>query len=396
MAGNHSVMSVELRIIRLSRTTEDVKRFLRVSERIYRHDPHWVAPLWVDCHKRFSDGNPFLQHAEIALWVASHNGEDVGRLAGITDRLRRDAPGESTAYFGFFEAVNDVEVSQALFEAVSVWTKQEGADVLLGPMNPSANDECGLLVDGFDRAPVLLMAYNPRYYEELILAGGFRKAKDLLAFHIDLAGCPMDRLDRLAARFRHRQLNVQLRPIRRRTLAGDLPKIKQVYNEAWSRNWGFVPMTDAEVDDMAKRLGPLLVEGITWIAETPDEPVGVLLALPDYNEAIKPLRGRLLTPRLITVLPYLLGRRLPPMARVIALGVKERFRGRGIETTMLAEALRAGQRLGFREAEASWVLEDNLKTRQTIEAFGGKPYKTYRLYQRRLSGGPSRPDPNAA
>ncbi|MHC1763259.1 MAG: N-acetyltransferase family protein [Verrucomicrobiia bacterium] len=380
------IMGLALQIIPLSRDTQDIRRFLRVSERIYRDDPFWVAPLWLDIRKQFSDGNPFLNHAEMALWIASRDGEDVGRVAGIFDRLRQDPPGERTAYFGFFETQRDPEVSHALFEVVSSWAQHKGADLLVGPMNPSANDECGLLVKGFEQPPVLLMSYNPGYYEELVLAAGFNKAKDLLAYHIDLAGCPLNRIDRLVERFRRRKSNLRLRPIRRRTLAQDLPKIKEVYNEAWSRNWGFVPMTDAEVDYMAKRLGPLLTEGISWLAETPEGPVGFLLALPDYNEAIKPLRGRLFTPKLAGLLPYLLGRKLPTTARVIALGVKERFRGRGIETTMLGEALRVGARLGFRQAEASWVLEENVATRQTIEAFGGKPHKTYRLYQRRLSG----------
>ncbi len=378
-------MGLALQIIPLSRDTEDVRRFLQVGERVYRDDPFWVAPLWLDIRKQFSDANPFLNHAEMALWVASRRGEDVARIAGILDRQRQDPPGGRTAYFGFFETLRDQEVSQALFDVVRSWARHKGADLLVGPMNPSANDECGLLVNGFERPPVLMMSYNPRYYEDLVLAAGFTKAKDLLAYLIDLAACPLDRIDRLAARFRQRKSNLRLRPLRRRTLAHDLPKIKEVYNAAWRQNWGFVPMTDAEVDSMAKRLGPLLTEGISWLAETPEEPVGVLLALPDYNEAIQPLRGRLFTPKLMTLLPYLLGRKLPAMARVVALGVKERFRGRGIETAMLAEALRVGGRLGFREAEASWVLEENLATRQTIEAFGGIAYKTYRLYQCRLS-----------
>ncbi len=282
------------------------------------------------------------------------------------------------------EPIPSRHVTQALFQTAAAWARQRGLRRLLGPMNPSSNYECGLLVDGFDRSPVLMMTYNPTYYQDLITAEGFTAVKDLLAFHIDFANCPIDRLQRVAARFVRREPAVQIRPIRRRTLAQDLPRIKEIYNEAWRQNWGFTPMTDAEVDYLAGRLKPLLTEGLTWIAETASEPVGILLALPDYNEAIKPLRGRLLTPRLYHLLSYMLGWKKPAMLRVVALGVKNRFRGRGVETVMLAEAFKTALRIGFRGAEASWILEDNLPVRRVIEIFGGKPYKTYRLYQRSL------------
>jgi len=255
---------------------------------------------------------------------------------------------------------------------------------VLGPMNPSTNDECGLLVEGFDAKPVFMMPYNPRYYAELLAAAGFRPLKDLLAYHIPLANCPMERLARISAKVQARWPDLRCRPIRRPTLAQDLGRIKEVYNAAWEHNWGFVPMTDAEVDFMAARLKPLLVEGLVWLAEARTEPVGFLLAVPDLNPVLQPLRGRLLTPRVLGALPCLLGWRQPSRARVVALGVKQAHRGRGLESLMLFEGLKAGFKAGFTEAEASWVLENNTLMRRVLETFGGQLYKTYRLFERAL------------
>jgi hypothetical protein len=228
------------------------------------------------------------------------------------------------------------------------------------------------------------MTYNPRYYLDLVAAAGFRKAKDLLAYHMDFQRCPLDRLARIADKTRRRHPELTFTPVRRASFRRDLAKVKEVYNAAWESNWGFVPMTDAEIDFMANRLKPLLVEGLIWIAETPEEPVGFMLALPDYNFALQPLGGRLLTPRLLGFLPYLLGRKYPPRCRVITLGVKASYRNRGLEAVMLTEGFKTGFRIGFKDAESSWILEDNVMMCRLLETFGGKPYKTYRLYEREL------------
>ena len=227
-----------------------------------------------------------------------------GTWAGSRGSLTKLQPGakEQAAFFGFFECVNDREVSERLFEAV-VMGEAKGAKRMLGPMNPTTNDECGLLVEGFDSAPVFMMTYNPRYYVDLVEAEGFRKAKDLLAFHMDLAKIPMERLDRIATKIKQRNPELAFRPVLRKTLQQDLGKVKEVYNAAWQDNWGFVPMTDAEMDFMAERLKPLLMEGLIWLAEAGTEPVGFLLALPDYNIPIKPLQGRLLTPKVLGSFP---------------------------------------------------------------------------------------------
>jgi ribosomal protein S18 acetylase RimI-like enzyme len=375
-------MSNDVQMLTLSRNSRDILRFLNVSYEIYRSDPHWVAPLLMDLKRVFTAENPLFQHARMQLWIARKAGRDVGRIAGIVDDEYNRSAKEPSAFFGFFETVDDPEVSHRLFETVLDWARQQKLKNVQGPMNPTTNDECGLLVEGFDSAPVFMMTYNPRYYLALVEAEGFRKAKDLLAYHINLATLPMDRLSRIAEKVRARNPDLVFRPILKKTLDQDILKVKEVYNAAWGENWGFVPMTDAEVDFMAKRLKPLLMEGLIWLVEAGTEPVGFLLALPDYNICLQPLRGHLLTPRVLGFLPYLFGWKRPTRTRVLTLGVKEKYRSKGLESALLIEGLKVGFKAGVRESEASWILEDNLMMCRVLEAIGGRPYKKYRIYER--------------
>jgi hypothetical protein len=371
-------------IVSLPRNSANALRFLKVSYGIYGDDPNWVAPLLDDLKLVFADKNPLFQEAEMALWVARRNGQDVGRIAGILDQRMTRNGSDKTAFFGFFECVNDAAVSRALFEAVFDWARAKGARRIQGPMNPTTNDECGLLVDGFDSPPVFMMTYNPRYYVNLIEAEGLAKTKDLLAYRIDLATLPMDRLTRIAAKVRARNPKLTFRAVRRKTLEQDLGKVNEVYNAAWQDNWGFVAMTQAELDFMAARLKPLFKEGLVWLVEAGERPVGFLLAMPDYNVAIQPLGGRLLTPKLLGFIPYLLGWKCPPRARVLTLGMVEHFRGKGLEAVMLIEGLKVGFDLGFTEAEASWILKDNIMMCRLLETVQGKVYKTYRIYEKTI------------
>jgi ribosomal protein S18 acetylase RimI-like enzyme len=375
-------MNDDIEIVPLPRHPRDVLRFLKVSYRIYENDPNWVAPLLMDLKKVFTDENPLFQHAEMQLWIATQNGRDIGRIAGIVDEHYNRVVGIPSAFFGFFECLDDARACHRLFQALSDWANQKRLTRILGPMNPTTNDECGLLVEGFDSPPVFMMTYNPPYYLPLIEAEGFAKAKDLLAFYIDLSRIPMDRLSRLASKVKERNPVISLRPVLKKTLNADIVKVKDIYNAAWQDNWGFVPMTDAEVDFMAARLKPLLMEGLIWLAEAGPEPVGFLLALPDYNIALQRLKGHLLTPRVLGFIPYLFGWKRPTRTRVLTLGVKEKYRSKGLETAMLIEGLKVGFDAGVVESEASWILEDNVMMRRVLEAIGGKPYKRYRIYER--------------
>jgi GNAT superfamily N-acetyltransferase len=365
----------------LSLSPANVKRFINAAHPIYARDPHWIAPLTSDLAKVFSPANPLLKHAEIQLWIASRNGQPVGRIAGIIDQNHLKYQRDDSAFFGFFECTQDAAVSKALFHAVRQWARQKGMKNLLGPMNPTTNDECGLLIHGFDSSPVFMMPYNPEYYIQLLENEGLSKAKDLLAFYIDLAKCPMNRLGRIADKVRQRNPSLSFRRVRRKKLQEDLDKVKDIYNSAWAENWGFTPMTDAEVDFLAARLLPLVHEGLIWLAEEGDEPIGFLLAMQDFNVALKPLKGSLLSPGLLKALPYFLHWKNPDMCRVITLGVKSSHRGRGLESVMLYEGLQVGYQLGLKAAEASWILEDNVPMRRVLEVFGAEAYKTYRIYQ---------------
>jgi GNAT superfamily N-acetyltransferase len=374
-------MSADAQLVELSRRGRDINRFARVSYAIYRDDPRWVAPLLIDLQKVLGGDNPFFQHAETQLWLARADGRDAGRIAGIVDRAYNDFQKDNVAFFGFFESVPDTDVSRPLLEAVCGWARRRGLRRVLGPINPSTYESCGLLVEGFQTPPALLMPYNPRYYAGLVTEAGFVKAKDLLAYHIDGRRGPLERLERIAARARQRQPGLRVRVLRRRTLRHHLAGIREVYNAAWEDLWGFAPMTDTEVGFMAGRLEPFFTEGLVLTAELAGEPVGLVIAAPDYNQALRPLKGRLLTPRWFCgPLLYLLGLKKPDAVRLIALGVKRGFRGRGIESALLAELLKLGRRAGYCGCEASWVLEGNSSVRRLIDLFGGTVSQTYRVY----------------
>jgi GNAT superfamily N-acetyltransferase len=371
-------MAGELRLVELSRDRAGLRRFLRVPYDVYRNDPRWVAPLLSDRGKVLGPENPFFSHARIALWTITRDGRDVGRVAGIVDEHHNRRRRETTAFFGFFESADDPAVGRLLLGAVRGWASRLGMTRLLGPMNPSINEECGLLVEGFDSPPVIMTTYNPAYYGRLLEAVGLRRCKDLVAYLAVLDDTRLARLDRLAARALR---EVTIRPVVRRALLRELPKIQDVYNAAWEDNWGHVPMTADEVAFMARRLLPLLDENLALVAESGDTAVGFILILPDFNEPLGRLRGRLLSPRLPLILPYLAGLRRPRAVRVIAMGIRREFRTRGIDAALIAASVRAGLRRGYERCEISWILEDNLRARRLAELLEGSVYKRHALYE---------------
>jgi hypothetical protein len=384
--GGSRAPAAPVAIERIGRRRADLARFFDVAERLYEGDPNWVAPLRGDLAKVFQDENPFFRHGEMQLFVARRGGEDVGRVAAIVDRNHNAFHGEKTAFFGFFESIEDPGVAGKLLDAAALWGRERRMTLLRGPVNPTLNDEAGLLVDGFDSPPVMMMTYNPRFYAGLLEGWGLRKAKDLLAYWFPLEEKPLERLSRVADRFRRRESGVVVRNVSKGSLSRDLAKIREVYNEAWEKNWGFVPMTPEEMDFMAKRLKPLLVEKLLWIGEAPRpdgslEPIAFMLMLPDYNPAIAPTRGRLLP---FGWLKFLLARRKIRTVRVITLGVKQSHRLSGIQSIMMADSLRFLLKLGYTGAEVSWLLEDNELVIGAVRLWGGKLYKTYRIYEKSL------------
>jgi GNAT superfamily N-acetyltransferase len=371
-------------IERIGRDRRALARFLDVAEGFYQGDPNWVPPLRSDLARVLSSENPFFRHAEMQLFLARRDGTDVGRIAAILDREHNAYHGEQTAFFGFFESENDPAVASALFEAASLWARERKMRVLRGPANPSFNDEAGTLVEGFGSPPVFMMTYNPPYYPVLIEGAGFRKAKDLLAQWFDISPEPLERLRRLSDRVRRNEKDVVIRSINKRSLERDLPNIREVYNAAWEKNWGFVPMTAEEMVFMARRLKPVLDEDFMWLAEARREdgtlePIAFLLSLPDYNQAIVKMKGRLLP---LGWLKFLLAARKIRTLRVVTLGIKKEYRLRGIHSVMFETGLRNALRRGLTGVEISWLLEDNDLVLRAADLWGGRVYKRYRIYDR--------------
>jgi GNAT superfamily N-acetyltransferase len=362
----------------------EADRFIKFQWQVYRsaNDLHWVPPLLME-RRDFLDPrkNPFFQHAEVALFLARRGEEIVGRIAAIEDRKFNAFHGTRTAYFGLYESVNDPAVAAALFGAARDWARWRGLDTLLGPMNLSTNYEVGLLVEGFDSAPYVLMPYNPRYYPQLFEASGLRKAKDLLAWERSAKTPPPERFCRIADKIRQ-QTGITIRSANLKEFDAEAARIKQVYNAAWEKNWGFVPMTDAEFDKLASDLKQTLEPDLALIAEDHGEPIAFSLTLPDLNQALKHVDGRLTSYGLPIGLAKLLWyTRKIDRLRLMALGIKAGWRRRGIDAVLVVETLRRADAKGYAGGEISWTLEDNDLVNRAIEAAGCTRSKTYRVYE---------------
>jgi GNAT superfamily N-acetyltransferase len=369
----------DLTVEPLSLDRAGVSRFLRVPYLVYQDDPLWVAPLRGDLRTILSRENPFFDHAEARLFVVSRAGRDVGRIAAIVDRRHNELHGERTASFGFFECVNEDAAARALFVAVERWAAERGMTLLRGPMNPSMNEECGLLIEGFDAPPVFMTTYNPRYYVGLLETQGLSKAQDLWAYHLVPTESHVARMAPLAERVLQRMPDLVVRPLRRRNFEREVAAMKEIYNASWEANWGFVPLTDAEFTFKARRLAPLVVEELALMAERSGTPIGLMLSLPDYNQALQPLRGRLGP---LGWLRFRLGVRTIKTGRTVLLGVKKEYRGRGIEAALLLRSFRWAVARGFTGLEQSQIFEDNTPVQRDLELLGARVYKRYRLYEK--------------
>lgn len=361
-------------------TAADRRAFLMLPWRLYRDDPNWVAPLLGDV-KAMLDPKvyPFFDHGEAEFFLARDGDAVRGRIAAIVNRLHNDVHHERTGFFGFFETEDDPAVAGALFDAAAAWLRARGMERLRGPASYSTNDECGLLVEGFDRPPVLMMSYNPIYYPRLVEACGFAKAKDLLAYWLEAEHIP-ERLARIAERVQKRE-HLLLRRLDMARFDAEVAAIQEIYNDAWSPNWGFVPMTDREFGFMARQLRPVIDVDFALLAEIDGKPVGFSLALPDLNVALKPVRGRLFPFGIFKLLWY---KRKIGHLRVITLGVRKAYQKRGIDAVFYVETMKRGQARGCPRGELSWILEDNTMMRRGAEEMGAKVYKTYRMYDRGL------------
>ena len=358
----------------------DLRAFIQVPFDVYRDDPHWVAPLISDEVVRLTPGkNPFFEHGEAAYFLARDGGRVVGRVAASVDRNHDEVHGEKQGAFGFFEATS-AEAAAALLRAAEDWARGKGATVARGPLSFTTNDECGLLVEGFGRSQPLLMPYNPASYGAWIEAAGYRKAKDLFSLTMPSPFTPPPAFKRVADMARRRS-GVRTRPIDMKRFQQELTIVKKIYNGAWEKNWGFVPMTDAEIDHMAKQLKPAVVPEFVRFAELNGEAVAFILYVPDVNLALKPARGRLFP---FGIFHVLFG--LPKIreGRLMALGILPQHRRSGLAPALVEELGQALVAKNYTLSTVGWTLEDNDAVNNLATDYGCKRSAVHRMYEKPL------------
>jgi GNAT superfamily N-acetyltransferase len=366
----------------------DRMRFIQLPWQVYASNACWVPPLLIE-RRRFFDPtrNPFFKHAEVQLFIARRGTRDVGTIAAFVNRTYNQFQGTQIGFFGFFEVLMDAEAAAALLQTAEAWVRERGMSAIRGPINFATDNESGLLLDAFDAPPVIMTAYNPPYYRAFIEAAGFVKALDWYAYTIDRAtlggGDPRNLPPKLlrALSIARRRSDATFRTVRMHQFDAELARVQQVYNQAWERNPDFVPLDDAEIHSMAGGLKPFIDPDLVWIAEDGDQVVGVAITLPDLNQVLRTMNGRLW--------PFgwwhlRVGRAHIDTARVFALGIIPEYRQRGIDAVLYYETFCAAIRKGYQRAELSLVVEDNMAMRRTIEALGARIYKTYRVYEKLL------------
>ena len=370
--------------VRAARDRRDLRRFVDLPYRLHARDPLWVPPLRRDVELLLSrEKNPFFEHAEAEYLLAEHDGEVVGRIAAISNRLHNETHGDRVGFFGFFESVDDQAVADGLLRAAADWCRARGHDVLRGPASFSVNDECGLLVDGFDTPPTLMMPHNPRYYVTLLERAGFAKAMDLWVYQggSEERYVPVpERLARGTELIRQR-MGITLRPLDMKNFHGEVERIKELYNAAWEKNWGFVPMTDHEIDHLAEQFKPVVIPELVPIAERDGKVIGFGITLPDLNVVFRGNRSGRLFPMVLKLLWALKTRKIR-RARILLLGVLPEYRGKGVDAMLYHWIWTKSGERGIYWGEAGWILEDNPAMNAGLEKMTFKVYKTYRLYDR--------------
>lgn len=366
-----------------AKSKRDIKDFMGFQFYIYRNDPYWVPPLKFERMQFFNPNkNPFYKHADIALFIAKKDGKSAGTIAAIVNHNHNKFYKDRVGFFGCFEVIENYEVAKRLFDKVKDWLKEKNMNTMRGPTNFSTNEECGLLIDSFDSSPVCMMTYNLKYYIDFIEKYGFKKTMDLYAYFISFeelrkkAKKLPEKLVRIVNKIKKRK-NLVIRNIDMKKFDEEVERFKKIYNSAWEKNWGFVPMTDEEIEHFSNGLRKFLDPDLIFIAEMDDSPIGFSLTLPDINQPLLRIKGKLLP---FGWIKYLWHKRKIDICRVFAMGVIEKHRRLGINALMHYETLKNILSKGYKGAEMSWILENNVMTNREIQAMGGKIYKTYRIY----------------
>lgn len=366
------------------RNRKDLERFIRVPWSIYAGDPCWIPPLLIERKEHLSTKNPYFRHAKWQAWIAFRNGEPVGRISAQVDRLRLEKYRDGTGLFGFLEAGDDPAIFRLLLETACGWLREQGMKRVQGPFNLSINDECGLLVEGFDTPPSVMMGHARPYYAGRIEALGYRKAKDLLAYRLNMGFSLPRAMSKLTARNSQR---ISVSPFRRARLKEELVILRELFNDAWANNWGFVPFTREEFEELGHNLARLVDEDFIQVAAVDGTPAAMIVALPNLNEAARDLDGRLLPLGWLKLL-WRLKRHKLRTARVTLMGVRQEHQnstlGMALAYTVINAVRLALIKNGVDEVEMSWILEDNTNMRHILESLGGEPYKRYRIYEKDL------------
>jgi GNAT superfamily N-acetyltransferase len=371
-------------------TTGELRRvFAGFPWRIYRDDSNWVPPLFGDRLKLLDpEKHPFWEHSVGQLFLAMRGEEVVGTISAHINHRHNEVYHDKVGFFGFFEVIEDYAVADALFRAAADWLRERGMEAIRGPESPSQNEEVGLLIDGFDLPPVVMMAYNPRYYQAFIERAGFQKAQDLYAwdiltsiFDLDVQKLPRKFL-RVADEARQRP-NLVLRKLDMKRFDDEVALAKIIYNAAWEQNWGFVSMTDHEIEHLGQELKMVIDPDLIYVAFVDGKPAGISLGIPDVNQALLKARPQPNTWSFpLTVLKLLWHQRKVNGFRLMIMGVLPEYRSLGIDALFYVETARAAFGKGYKRCEMSWILESNDMMNRIIERLGGKVYKTYRIYQK--------------
>ncbi|MFH2001551.1 MAG: N-acetyltransferase [Planctomycetota bacterium] len=359
------------------RSRRHKQEFISLPFRLYKHDPCWVPPLISEMKERLDPKrHPFFTHGESRFFLARRNGRVVGRVAALIDRAHNAFHQERVVGFGFFDLEHDEEVAAALLHEVAAWGLSQEMTILKGPFNYSTNEECGTLIEGFDSSPVIMMTYNPPWHVEVLASLGLEKSRDILAYYGDKT-VPVDRLKRIMDRTIQRY-SLSIRSLEMDRFDAELDLIRAIYNSAWEKNWGFVPMGDKEFRWQALKLKQIVEPKLVMIVEAAGDPAGFSLSLPDFNQVLKRLNGRLFP---FGIIRYLRFRNKIDGIRVTALGIRPEYRGIGAEGVLIYRTIVDALQLGFNWAELSWVLEDNLPMRKIAENLGARIYKRYRIWE---------------
>ena len=366
-------------VLKRVESAADTRRFIRFPHQVYSHDSLWVAPLDSE-RKRFLNRriNPFFDHAEAEYFLAlSDKGNILGRIAAVVDHEHNKFHNEKTGFFGMFECLHDTMASTLLLNAAKQWCREKGMDRMMGPMNLSTNHECGLLVENFEDPPVLGIPYNPPHYESLFQQWGLEKARDLISLSIDVTGIP-EYLQRAIPLIKKRN-RFSVRTLRMDRFEKEIDLVWQIYNSAWIYNWGFVPMSHKEFVFTASEMKHFVDPTLCFIAEVQGEPVGFTLVLPDINQVLKAMNGKLFP---LGWLRFILGRKKINRYRVITLGIKKKYQRLGIDAYFYYKIYQRCLELKIPVVDMSWILEDNQAMIAPIERIGGVPYKRHRIYER--------------